>query len=104
MGFRRKKKEPKEETKDEPLKPSTPSAESQDDDALAKFLAGSEIKFENKSDTKIIKSKGEIDGSDVFFDNLKGCTVVLADTVGAVRMHNVHNCKFYIGACASSLH
>jgi len=73
------------------------------DNDLAKYLEDNELKIENKADCVIVKKAGEIDGSDVHFDNIKGCTIVLADMVGAVRMNNITDCKVYIGACASSL-
>lgn len=75
------------------------------DEDLAKYLQAedNELKIENKENCQIVKKAGEIDGSDVHFDNIRGCTIVLADMVGAVRMNNITNCKVYIGACASSL-
>jgi len=110
--FRRKKRKVKAEVKPKAVEEDElkmeldvqeESLDAVKDDDLAKYLEDNELKIENKADCLIVKKAGEIDGSDVHFDNIKGCTIVLADMVGAVRMNNISDCKVYIGACASSL-
>lgn len=110
--FRRKKGKPKAEIKPKPLEEEEKKVQldlqedildAVKDENLAKYLQDNELKIENKENCQIVKKAGEIDGSDVHFDNIRGCTIVLADMVGAVRMNSIINCKVYIGACASSL-
>jgi len=112
--FRRKKGKAKAEAKPKPVEEEEKKVEVEmdtnedsldavKDDNLAKYLEDTELKIENKVNCLIAKKAGEIDGSDVHFDNITGCTIVLADMVGAVRMNKITDCKVYIGACASSL-
>lgn len=53
--------------------------------------------FADRTGEVLVKSPGEIAGKDFVLTRLKGCTVYLLDSCGAVRADRLEDCRLVVG-------